>query len=110
MFPIPLTSFVYGITNNIYCINTFFASLVLPAPPLSCPSFLNDHVTVFGGVSLHLPEVDVCGLHYVSQTRPRLEHLIEVPHQCDEDVPILSVVKDVTVDDLCTVAEGGVFG
>ena len=63
----------------ICCILTFFPSLLLPAPPLSCPSFLNDHVTILGGVPLHLPKVDVRRLHDVSQTRPRLKHLVEIP-------------------------------
>ena len=92
----------------ICCILTFFCSVLLPALPLSHPSFLNDHVTILGGVPLHLPEVDVRCLHNVSQTRPRLKHLIKIPQQCDKDVPVLRVVEDVTVDDLCTVMEGGV--
>ena len=46
----------------------------------------------------------------VPQTRPCLEYLVEVPQQCDKDVSVLGVVENVTVDDLCTVLEGGVFG
>lgn len=52
----------------------------------------------------------MCRFNNVSQTSPRLEHLIEVSQQRNKDVSILRMVEDVAVDDLCTVTEGGVLG
>ena len=92
------------------CTLTFLTSFLLSTVPLSCPSLLYNHVTILRGVPLHLSEVDVSGLNDVSQTSPRLKHLVEISQQCDKDIPVLWVVEDVAVDDLCTIVDSGVFG